>query len=408
MKAYIKGFILRYLPLYIITGVVAFTSFLTIVLDNYGSYSVYCNTDAGYKACYPLVSSSSLYLLLAFIPLFIVTTIAPLFVNTYRYHIKSVDTYYQVKDGEKKIRYINNLVTIIMIISIYTAVFLTFLLLLFIKQSSMNGREVVNGYTTTYYYMYNYGYYFLAYLIIAVTCFINYFISYYFVSRSNNLVNSMLVLATGHISLAMVFVTLIYYPYIYALKYGASGYLSPWVIGVHSASPVSIYIAIIHIFMPLIDPHYGGSYISNGDFSGAYQIAMLAISISSFIFIAVYSIVKFIKEDTLSGEYAGKPYGRSKMQNIIFHIAFGSVGIWIGGMISLIRAFSSAASFISTFMVMVSFLATYYVLFSLLNRNFKITKQSFLEMLPVLSIVFTSILIAIMMLVTPVAYPINY
>lgn len=407
MKAYIKGFILRYLPLFIITGVIAFTSLLTIVLDNFGSYSIYCNRDIGNNACYPLSNTSSIYILLAFSPLYIVTTISPLFVNTYRYHIKSVDTYYQVKDGEKKIRYINNLVTIIMLIGIYTAVFLTFLLLLFIKQSSMSGKEVINGYTTTYYYMYNYGYYFLAYLITAILCTINYFISYYFVTRSNNLVNSMITLVAGHISLAMVFVTLIYYPYIYALRYGASGYLSPWVIGVHSASPISLFIAEFYIFLPLIDPHYGG-YETLADFSGAYQITMIFISLSCFIAVSVYSIIKFFKEDTLSGEYAGKPYGRSKMQNIIFHIAFGSVGVWIGGMISLIRAFSSAASFITTLMVLTSFLATYYVLFSLLNRNFKITKQSFLEMLPVLSIVFTSILVAIMMLVTPVAYPISY
>lgn len=123
MKTYIRLFILRYLPLFIIVGVISFTSLLTIVLGQYGVYRVAIQSYGGQYNTTILYNTNATTILLIFLPLLAICAIAPLFVNTYRYSIKSVDTYYQVKDGEKTIRYINNLVTIIMIIAIYTASF---------------------------------------------------------------------------------------------------------------------------------------------------------------------------------------------------------------------------------------------------------------------------------------------
>lgn len=397
MKTYIRLFILRYLPLFIIVGVISFTSLLTIVLGQYGVYRVAIQSYGGQYNTTILYNTNATTILLIFLPLLAICAIAPLFVNTYRYSIKSVDTYYQVKDGEKTIRYINNLVTIIMIIAIYTASFLICALILLIKQAALNGKVVTDGSMEYHYYMFNFGYYFLAYFIITIIASMLYFISYYFVTRSNNLVNSMISLVVGHGSLVLIFLFLCYYPEVYLSRYNIMYIDSYWAVGVHSPSPISLFVFIFYLFTPLIDSH-SSLFIGQNIFSGGYQITMIILSWLTLILVTTYSVLKFIKEDTLSGEYAGKPYSKSPIQKILFHIAFGGVGVWIGPLAMISIMGIGITSFVTILMVTTSFCAAYYVFYSLLNRNFKLVGKGLfqlLQMLPVLSITFLSLFVSI-------------
>ena len=397
MKYYIKNLIIRFLPLFIITGVISLTNLLAIVLGDYGSYTTrQIIFDGG---GYTMTTAEPAYVILAiFAPLLILSTIAPLFANSYRYKLKSVDTFYQVKEGEKTIRAINSIVFILMLLAIYTASFTLVYFILLIKLSILNGQSfVVEGLNVTrYFYMYNFGFYLLAYFFIVIIVILNYFISSYLVTRSNNLFNSILTLIAGHVALIMVFVTICYYPAVFLSRFGVSNYLDgQWIFGIHSPSPISLFIYICFAYTPLIDtcPIEKIAYMYT--LSGTFQITIFIISIITFVTISAYCTYRFFSENTMSGEYAGKPNGRSKMQEFIFHLAFTSIGIWIGPLFFLTYYAFVFGMFITVLSILATFLALYYVLHSVLHRNFRINWKVILSMLPTLIIVLHSILLSL-------------
>ena len=171
MKNYIKYLLKKFLPFYVILFAVSISLFFTYLTTDNNVY--YRPEGLSYY-----VNSPASGLLLFIIPLAAVSIFAPIFANTYRYSIKSADVFYQTGKGAKQIRIINNLTLLVCILVSYTAAFLTAIVIMFFKQLPTAGKVVVDEYGgETTYVLFNFGYYFLAYLLAVIVCAVNYFIS---------------------------------------------------------------------------------------------------------------------------------------------------------------------------------------------------------------------------------------
>ena len=122
--------------------------------------------------------------------------------------------------------------------------------------------------------------------------------------------------------------------------------------------------------------------ITNDDI---FSLVLAIIAIVIFFVLGALSIVAFFKEKESSGELAGKPEGRDKLQMIIYHSGAGLIGFWYGianGFISS-YIFVNALTTVSSFIM---FCALYYVFYGLIRRNFKLKKKDFAILLPIASI----------------------
>lgn len=380
MKQYIKNLLKKYIPFYAVSFAIIISMFLIFVSVSPNYITDYYSAQ-GYAYRF---SGKFSFLLLFIIPLAILTTVAPLFANSYRYSLKSVDVFYQTGKGDKKIRYANNLTLLISLLAIYTVAFMVAMILLAIKQLPFAG-QVINDTAggevviTKTYFAYNFGYYILAYLLAVICCCVNYFISYFLVTRSNNLLNSMIILLLGQGILSIIIMTPIWYVDIVKSAFGIDVYYRiEFLPGTRLASIIGPYAILGNFFESLICESI---YVV--DFKDIYIFDLVLTIISNVAFFAVggLSIFAFLKEKESSGEFAGKPIGRGPYQNIVFHLAAGLIGLWggaatgIAGTI-LLTAISNISGFIT-------FGALYYVFLGLLNRNFRLKIKDLIIMLSV-------------------------
>ena len=123
-----------------------------------------------------------------------------------------------------------------------------------------------------------------------------------------------------------------------------------------------------------------------------FSFVLSFVSLAIFLAAAGFSIYKFLEEKESSGELAGKPEGRDKLQMIIFHVGAGTIAFWNGmanGLISnllLINVLTTVSSFIM-------FCALYYVFYGLIRRNFKLKAKDFAILVPVASTYIVSVVV---------------
>ena len=326
------------------------------------------------------------FLLVFIIPLALVSIFAPMFANTYRYSIKSVDVFYQTGKGSKRIRLINNLTLLISIIVAYTAAFLIAIAVMFFKQLATAGKVVVDEYGgETTYIMFHFGYYFLAYFLALIACVVNYFISYFLITRANNPFNSILCLFLGHMILSVLIMTPIWYTSIInTLMPGHTDFYFAGILpGTRVPSIIGPIAMIANLFESLI---VSGTplelEITSED---VFSLVLAIVSIIIFFAVGAFSIYMFLNEKESSGELAGKPEGRGRLQMIIYHTGAGLIAFWYGianGLISsllLVNLLTTVSSFIM-------FCALYYVFYGVIRRNFRLKKKDFAILIPIASI----------------------
>ena len=378
MKSYIKFLLKKYLPFYVVLFAVCISFFFMFLTTDNNVYYRHMETE------YYLQQPSS-FLLVFIIPLALVSIFAPIFANTYRYSIKSVDVFYQTGKGSKQVRIMNNITLLVMILISYTAAFLIALAIMFFKQLPNAGRVVVSEGFETRYVMFNFGYYLLAYLLAVVVCVVNYFISYFLITRANNPFNSILCLILGHLILSILLYTPVWYISIIKslFKYGSSVYNMSILLLSRVPSIIGPIALIANLFETLIVSGQPLELVITAE-----DVSSLVLTIvSTVIFFAVggFAIYRFFKEKESSGELAGKPEGRDKFQMIIYHTGAGLIGFWYGianGFISsllLVNVLTTVSSFIM-------FCALYYVFYGVIRRNFKLKKKDFAILIPVASI----------------------
>ena len=389
MKKYIGQTLRRFLPFFIITGAILLGMALIFLGSEDSSYQYYLTTKT---ITHPitgeittLVEKTNMMgapnsgLLFLLIPVFIISALAPILANHYRFSLRSVDLFYQTGKGNKAIRYVNNLTILSMIIAIFSATYLLTMLVLVIKQAPLANQVIEEyfyeeqGVRVSYireYVIFNYGFYVIALLLSIIFIILNYAISYFFVTRSNNLVNSMILVVFGHVALGLIIMLPFWLYNAYVQPFENSPFLyTEYYSGLKSLSPISLMIHIYKVMNPLItggDP-YKIFYVGN-----KHAIIDLIIAIISFVGclgMSLLGIVKFFSEKESSGEFAGKPVGRDAFQEIIFHTGFatmavGSALLYSGGVFAIFNVIYD----IAIFLVLT---AVYFALTGLLRRKFR-------------------------------------
>lgn len=419
MKKYLIFSLKRYIPLFVVSFAVCFFTFITTfggsiptqVTIRYYSESYYTNVTGS------LLLNSGI--LSAVIPVAIFTMLLPFFANSYRYSLQSADTFYQIGKNKKSIRWVNNLLLLGSFIAILTVAFTIAIGILFVRQLPNIGRpdEVtyVSGEVTevTRYVFFNFGYYVPAYLLIVVFAILNYAISYFFVTRANNLVDSIILLILGEFILAIGIMTPIWFTMLCQSLADNGDHVvfmnESFLIGTRTSCFVSPIAWIIYFFDGLITGNESLFVRQMSDlvFDGpvAFGLAMSIVCVVIFFAVAGFGIYKFLTEKESSGELAGKPVGRDTFQYIIFHMAFGLIGLWIGSLQSLLG--SSLTVLTNQVFAVVLFIsemgffgAAYYVLFGLLRRNFRMNKK---ELILFISIVGTDFIIDLSLLIAAIS-----
>ena len=360
MKNYILWSFKKRLPFYIITFILFLTialveglnvSFLKTVYNN-PSYSVYQRSDAGF-----------LGLLIA---LFLLITALPLYNMNYRYSLAKSDTFRQAPIKKRYFRYVDNLIPLAMVLLLFTISFLTLFVILFIRNGNTVVPEVDSSRPFHYELLhYNFIYYLPLYFSAILLAIGQYLISYLLVSRSNNRLNSVLMLILGQLFLGGLFVI----PVLFIN--GKMGYTTGFFNFRNNGSLVYPIDLLKGVFNDLITVGENSLEFSfNSQLEASIAIVFIATSVvyASLMFVGLSA---FIFENDPSSEWANKPASKDLYQEVLFHLFSGIIGIYLG-MITKNLGISAVI------ILSVLFVALYYTLYGLLNRNFKLNLKQFI------------------------------
>ena len=405
MKKYLAFTLKRYIPLFVVTFALCFFTFITpfgSAIPTYVTYHYY-NGESYFSSILSdlTVTGGTLYLV---IPVAIISMVLPFFANSYRYSLQSADTFYQIGKNKKAIRWTNNLVLLGSLIVSFTVAFIFAVSILLLRQLPNIGRpdevEVLEEGVeiVTHYLFFNFGYYVPTYFLIVIFIIANYAISYFFVTRANNLVDSMIMLVLGEFILGVGVMT----PFWFTMVCSADGghwidfFSEKLIPGTRTACFVSPIAFIFYLMDGLISGQ--GSLmveqLSTAEYTSQEVIGLIIsfVSIALFFLMAAFGVYKFLKEKESSGEQAGKPIGRDRFQEIIFHMGFGIIGLWIGSLQSLTGVLTSSlvSNSIFSFVLLISemgfYSAAYYVFYGLLRRNFRLNKRELFLLLGVITV----------------------
>ena len=342
----------RYLPFYIVSFVILGWPFLLTILN-----SSFYKTQNGYYN-----SSSLFYLPLIFLAILLL--VAPFIAQSYRFHLSSVDTFYQAPIKKNHLKYINSLCLIIPTLISFTFLFFLGVLLIYLKATFEPLPEDVigPGYQILYFRAdFNYGYYFLGYLFVLLVFPSIFFFSSFVVSKTNRVLNAILLeiavfvglwlLLMSHMTLIRMFMTL-----------GQDdAYISIFTGNYFSAGICPVYPAVMlgSIFESLITKGTMIEFLNLAESEGVDELIQLIF----FLVFYAYTIFDYFYFKEPSGEYAGKPEGHDFMQMFLLHASFGVASI-IGGLIS--------TNIILGLMYFIFLFTTYYLVLSLVKKNFKI------------------------------------
>ena len=357
MKRFIFGSILRKLPLFII---------LTVVFSSIAIFSA-SNVDFIFRSdSYVMIYGDPGFTFLI-VFFFIIMTILPLFSMNYRYSLAKADMFKQAAFKDKSIRYAEHLSTLIVVLIGFTFAYLVLVGLLafrnFTTTIPLNGYYNNPDNPAIVWYL-QYVYFLPLYFVTVIFGVAQYFISYLFVSRSNCVRNSIIILIMGEL-------VLFAFPTLLASFVDES--CNPYTfIAYTGASPALPIINIVEVFNPAI--RSGENYFQlMGEDMGGFTLFMFIFNYLIFIGMTVLGIVAFTKEKDPSGEFAGKSLTKKPFQEIIFHAGFALFGTFISSM--MIRS-----NIISYLLFLVFFLAAYYPLYGTLIRNFKLKPWQILVM----------------------------
>ena len=419
MKRYFLYTLKRYIPFYIISFAVCLSFLITAISSSAVSYDYYTNyvDQYLYGGSTPTMLTG---LIVTAIIMFAFTSILPIIANKYRYSLQSADLFNQIGSGRKNIRFINNLLLLSAFIISFTLSYIIAVAILGFKEipNLIRGATIteISRYGETIYkhsepFYYNFWYFIPTYFLYLVLGIANYFISYFLVTRANNMLNSIIVLVLGHVILSLVLMTPLYYigffGYIFKNDSLVNSTLNlEFMTGSKMASFIGPIAIVIGLFSnPFINQESTiASNFKYWDNSYITPLVFTILAILVFAFVTFVSIVYFLKEDETSGEFAGKPDGRDKLQYIIFNVGVVVIGLWYLMLSSLLLSVSSITSLegsISSLALftyipaVITFGALYYVFHSLLRRNFKMKLKDLRVMLPIFLGVFILSLIPV-------------
>lgn len=285
---------------------------------------------------------------------FIFMMILPFFNMNYRYSLAKSDTYRQAPFADKTIRFVDHLSTLIIILIGFTIAYATFVGVVAIHNFNTPVPSP-NEYFTYELIVFNYFYFVPLYFGCIIGGFLEYFISYFLISRSNNFLNSLLILIFGQgflacfIMIPMSFVKGL--SIVTPLESGAS-FLFP---------PTYLY----NLFNGFIVE--GTNYYQEHLSLDYYPVEFFGVIIAgiSFVSLGALSIADFILEKDPSSEWAGKVESDKPYQEIIFHL--GAFAIMSMISIAMFHYFS----YVDVLFFVVFSSISYFTLYGLLHRSFR-------------------------------------
>lgn len=384
MKKYLFLSFKKKIPLFVIIAVtflvIAFVSSSTIdfvARINKEGYYFYRDRDTGFIGL--------------MIALFITTTFLPFFNMNYRYSLSRSDTFRQAAFKERHIRYGEHLVTLITALLAFTLAFIVLVVGLRIN----NATTYLPPEDTYFKYeliTFEYVWYIPLYFAAVILSVLEYFVCYFFISRSNNFLNSLITLVMGQgfltciINIPSIFFTTVY------------------LVFNHTGSTASIFFPISYLyaqFNPLI-------YCGENDIADLFTFSSKDVTIGAIQFIAASTlflglsglgIYAFLKEKDPSSEWANKPGSNKIHQEIIFHAGFFAMGALIA------CGLAQGSSIVWLILFYSLFGATYYTMYGLLNRNFKLKlRETFTLVGVVLAILAVSIAYAVVVSINTPQY----
>ena len=378
MKKYLFYSFKRKLPLYIIVMVI----FLTIALTSFATTSFfaerYYDSYSGQYYAYYGYNSGTLPLLIAY---FVILFVLPFFNMGYCYSLAKSDTFRQAPFKDKHLRYYEHLSSLIIVLITFTIAFLTLFLGLLIKNYTetyeMSHYTAVPSPTAEKVY-FNYIYFLPLYFLAIFFGVIQYFSSYLLISRSNNFLNSLIILFIGQLGLTVVI------PLFISLLYDVG-------LSILMSNPMMFPIYYLYNQFDQLIVHGMNGYETTFNPTSIGDTYRLVYFIASFILPVVLGIIgfmAFILEKDPSSEWANKPDTNNHYQEIIFHAAFGFFGTYI-----VMNIIENILYNIPTFILFyVLFSATYYTLYGLLHRNFKLKTP---QTITIVFVIFGNLLVAI-------------
>ena len=369
MNKYILHTIKKYIPIFSILFIFLIVMF-SLTITTTTSY-IYKQTSIGDTKYH---GSSHLTVLEMYtIGLLIFCMVAPIFANTYRYSLKQADFYNQTGKSTKTFRYINNIVLLVGILAIYTFMISLFTLFSYIRDVNNLSLSTSTTTSTRTYFVPEYGYFYLSYLLIALISIGNYAFSYFLVTRSNNFINSILTLICGHIALIFLFSCPIQYIQVLSRTAFQNGkFANNLTLGIHLFGGFGSPTRLVFDFI--------GRYMHPEviRFKPKYNTATLVLAILntlSFVAVSVLSVVCFFKEKESGGDLAGSVKGRGKLQDILYYIAISKLMLRAGAASQML---SNKPYNLHVFIIIFlsGALVTFYVTNSIKNRNFKINKSN--------------------------------
>ncbi|MCR5332663.1 MAG: hypothetical protein K6E11_01415 [Bacilli bacterium] len=382
----------QYLVLYIVSFALLATSAATSVL----SFTMYKAEyfvdglpagDYGVAVGGGILSSpfASMYIIF-----FILLLIAPLFAMSYRYSLPASDAYRQVAQKKNSIRIMNHMTILGALVVIFSVVFWIMFLALILKynygkipENNISTIVYDEGFTQTTEIRYSrldihFGYFVLMYALFIGFGIFQYFISYFFVSRSNRMINSVFTLLFGELALALLMFSIYSLINIFdtidtSSPYSVIGGLfnSSYIYDETVKYPINQIAGSANssIFFPIMllcylcEPKFTGQTTPYDKMTGD-QIGVFVVSLIIFVLMAILGALSMILEKDPSGEYAGKPETHNNHQYIVFHIGAGSIGLAI---VSLLYF-----NIIACLVVLAILIALYFVFIGVFRRNFKI------------------------------------
>ena len=390
MKKYLIFTMKRFIPFFIISGAVFTSICLSVfssvaVSDLYFEFEGVRELDAGIDGAYSII-------IIMAVLLFIFTCVAPIIANSYRNSLRSADLYNQIGKGHKNVRLTHNAIMLLAVLASFTFAFIFGIIVLAIRNNVIYSlgevREQLyesDSYRITVPFMYHFAYFIPIYFFLVIGAIVNYFISYFLVTRANNALNSVITLILGHGILFAGLMT----PFWYATIISDGAVTFTYLPCLQTPSMASITALAVFLF---------GSLLKNGTFNSsifymnevhpALDIIALVlgiIGVIGFFVIGGFCIYKFFKEEESSGELAGKPQGRDQLQSIIFHVGASIAGLWALCISAAFNdiAFSPILGLFSFIPTVIIYGALYYVFYSLERRNFRLTKKDLTLLLPI-------------------------
>ena len=365
MKKYLFYSFKRKLPLYIIVLVL----FVTVALFSFANtsffQSLYYSADEGRYYTYYAYTSGTLPLIIAFM---IILFILPFFNMGYRYSLAKSDTFRQAPFKDKHLRYAEHLSSLVIVLIAFTIAFLTLFLGLLIKNFT-EPEPIVNSvyyaFSDKYERIYFHYIYFLPlYFAALILGIIQYFSTYLIISRSNNFLNSLIILIAIETGLIFLY-TLSMAP---LNDVGVSLSLGiPMIFPIHY-----LYEQFDNLIVRNINDY--GTMFASSNIDDITRYLYPIFSFANVIVLGTLGILAFLLEKDPSSEWANKPETKKPFQEIIYHLSFGLTGTYISYLLFASNALLNIPWFLLFYAL---FSALYYTLYGLLFRNFKLnTRQT--------------------------------